>query len=185
MSDKLKIILFVALAFDPLDEVRLAVVRLGFLAFVLLDERVFFGLLDPRAFGLGFERVLVCAMSTGSFLPRGSGPVGSVPVGQLRLAAARTLLVELGLDLGSFRLLLGDRGLGAALVRALPVMANVVVLRLALNLREFTLPAFLARSGNDNRENDQRRNDNCDYCERRHLSSFGLLTHTLCPQRPV
>jgi hypothetical protein len=50
----------------------------GFLAFALFGDRVFFGLLDARGFGFGFdlgfgfERVLVCAISAA---PLYLGPV--------------------------------------------------------------------------------------------------------------
>jgi hypothetical protein len=124
-----------------LDELAFAfAVRFGFLAFALGDDRVFFGLPDACDLGfdfaLGFGRVLVCAMF----------PPSLVPVAELRLASAGALLIEVSLDLCPLRLLLGDRGLGPALVRPLAMVLDVVVLGLGLNLAELTVMA-LAASG--------------------------------------
>jgi hypothetical protein len=78
------------------------------------------------------------------------------------LAARRPLFVELCLDLCALGSLLGDGSLGAALFGTLAVMAGVVALRLALDVRQLPSLPCPPRHGNQDRENDQGPNDDGD-----------------------
>jgi hypothetical protein len=91
---------------------------------------------------------------------------------QLTLPLSGALLVELGLDLGALGALLGDRGLGAALLGTLPVVPRIVVLGLGLHLPELPIVGFLAGGRDDEREQDQDADDNGDDRKRGHLSSL-------------
>src|SRR5262249_30182587 len=91
---------------------------------------------------------------------------------QLRLALPGLLLVELGLGLGALRPFLGDRGLAAALLGAMLMVADVVALGLVLHPPEFPALGGAAGDGGEDREDDHCSDDDGDDRNRGHLNSF-------------